>query len=63
MMMPWEKSKAWAGRWCEVVVALLLAKPLAATVLAAAIKLFADSTSFAGWQPALSAWFLPAERH
>ncbi len=48
MMMPWEKSKAWAGRWCEVVVALLLAKPLAATVLAAAIKLFADSTSFAG---------------
>ncbi|MEC3854275.1 type IV secretion system protein [Paenarthrobacter ureafaciens] len=48
MMMPWEKSKAWAGRWCEVVVALLLAKPLAATVLATAIKLFADSTSFAG---------------
>ncbi|WP_311215152.1 MULTISPECIES: type IV secretion system protein [unclassified Arthrobacter] len=48
MMMPWEKSKAWAGRWCEVVVALLLAKPLAATVLAAAIKLFAESTSFAG---------------
>jgi hypothetical protein len=48
MMMPWEKSKAWVGRWCEVVVALLLAKPLAATVLAAAIKLFADSTSFAG---------------
>jgi hypothetical protein len=48
MMIPWEKSKAWAGRWCEVVVALLLAKPLAATVLAAAIKLFADSKSFAG---------------
>ncbi|MDD7833926.1 type IV secretion system protein [Paenarthrobacter sp. AB444] len=48
MMLPWEKSKAWAGRWCEIVVALLLAKPLAATVLATAIKLFADSESFAG---------------
>lgn len=48
MMLPWEKSKAWAGRWCEIVVALLLAKPLAATVLATAIKLFADSKSFAG---------------
>ena len=23
MIMPWEKTKAWAGRWCEVVVALL----------------------------------------
>ncbi|KRE65680.1 hypothetical protein ASG92_17010 [Arthrobacter sp. Soil736] len=48
MLMPWEKTKAWARRWCEIVVALLLAKPLAATVLAVAIKLFADSTSFAG---------------
>ncbi|MFK0002675.1 type IV secretion system protein [Paenarthrobacter sp. NPDC090522] len=48
MMLPWEKSKVWAGRWCEIVVALLLAKPLAATVLATAIKLFADSESFAG---------------
>ncbi|MFP3686194.1 type IV secretion system protein, partial [Bacillus sp. SIMBA_026] len=43
MMLPWEKSKAWSGRWCEIVVALLLAKPLAATVLATAIKLFAGS--------------------
>ncbi|MGX9901480.1 type IV secretion system protein [Arthrobacter sp. SA17] len=48
MLMPWEKTKSWARRWCEIVVALLLAKPLAATVLAVAIKLFADSTSFAG---------------
>ena len=48
MLMPWEKTKTWARRWCEIVVALLLAKPLAATVLAVAIKLFADSTSFAG---------------
>ncbi|MCI0141529.1 type IV secretion system protein [Arthrobacter bambusae] len=48
MLMPWEKTKAWARRWCEIVVALLLAKPLAATVLAVAIKLFAESKSFAG---------------
>ncbi|MGO4586562.1 type IV secretion system protein [Arthrobacter sp. 2RAF6] len=48
MLMPWEKTKSWARRWCEIVVALLLAKPLAATVLAAAIKLFAESKSFAG---------------
>jgi hypothetical protein len=48
MLMPWDKTKTWARRWCEIVVALLLAKPLAATVLAVAIKLFADSTSFAG---------------
>lgn len=48
MLMPWQKTKSWAGRWCEIVVALLLAKPLAATVLAVAIRLFAHSTSFAG---------------
>ncbi|MDO5745240.1 MAG: type IV secretion system protein [Micrococcaceae bacterium] len=48
MLMPWEKTKSWAGRWCELVVALLLAKPLAATVLAVAVKLYANSTSFAG---------------
>nr|WP_256127810.1 type IV secretion system protein [Arthrobacter sp. SDTb3-6] len=48
MLMPWEKTKSWAGRWCEIVVALLLAKPLAATVLAVAVKLYAHSTSFAG---------------
>lgn len=48
MLMPWEKTKSWAGRWCEIVIALLLAKPLAATVLAVAVKLYANSTSFAG---------------
>lgn len=48
MLLPWDKTKSWARRWCEIVVALLLAKPLAATVLAVAIKLFAESTSFAG---------------
>lgn len=48
MLMPWEKTQAWARRWSEIVVALLLAKPLAATVLAVAIKLFAESKSFAG---------------
>ena len=48
MLMPWEKTKSWTRRWCEIVVALLLAKPLAATVLAVAIKLFAESKSFAG---------------
>lgn len=48
MLMPWEKTKSWARRWCEIVVALLIAKPLAATVLAVAIKLFAESKSFAG---------------
>lgn len=48
MLMPWDKTKTWARRWCEIVVALLLAKPLAATVLAVAIKLFAESKSFAG---------------
>lgn len=47
MLMPWEKTKSWTGRWCEVVIALLLAKPLAATVLAVAVKLYADATSFA----------------
>jgi TrbL/VirB6 plasmid conjugal transfer protein len=48
MLMPWEKTKSLTRRWSEIVVALLLAKPLAATVLATAIKLFADSKSFAG---------------
>ncbi|WP_115787456.1 type IV secretion system protein [Arthrobacter silvisoli] len=48
MLMPWEQTKSWARRWSEIVVALLLAKPLAATVLAVAIKLFAESKSFAG---------------
>lgn len=48
MLMPWEKTQTWARRWCEIVIALLLAKPLAATVLAVAIKLFAESKSFAG---------------
>ncbi|MEQ4519307.1 hypothetical protein ABLI39_08095 [Pseudarthrobacter sp. B907] len=48
MLMPWEKTKSMTRRWLEIVVALLLAKPLAATVLAVAIKLFAESKSFAG---------------
>ncbi|MFE4545142.1 hypothetical protein [Arthrobacter sp. NPDC056727] len=48
MLMPWEKTQSWARRWGEIVVALLIAKPLAATVLAVAIKLFAESKSFAG---------------
>lgn len=48
MLLPWDKTKSWAGRWCEIVVALLLAKPLAATVLAVAVKLFAEAKSFAG---------------
>lgn len=48
MLMPWERTKTWTRRWCETVVALLIAKPLAATVLAVAVKLFANSTSFAG---------------
>lgn len=48
MLMPWERTKSWTRRWCETVVALLLAKVLAATVLAVAVKLFANSTSFAG---------------
>ena len=48
MLLPWDKTKSWAGRWCEIVVALLLAKPLAATVLAVAVKLFAEAKSFSG---------------
>ncbi|MCY0906587.1 type IV secretion system protein [Arthrobacter sp. H14-L1] len=48
MLIPWEKTKSWAGRWCEIAVALLLAKPLAATILAVAVKLYANATSFAG---------------
>lgn len=48
MLLPWDKTKSWARRWCEVVIALVLAKPLAATVLAVAVKLFAESKSFAG---------------
>ncbi|NVM96142.1 type IV secretion system protein [Arthrobacter wenxiniae] len=48
MLIPWERTKSWTRRWCETVVALLIAKPLAATVLAVAVKLFANSTSFAG---------------
>jgi hypothetical protein len=48
MLLPWDKTKTWARRWCEVVIALILAKPLAATVLAVAVKLFAESKSFAG---------------
>ena len=41
MLLPWDKTKSWARRWCEVVIALVLAKPLAGTVLAVAVKLFA----------------------
>lgn len=48
MLLPWEKTKSWSRMWCETVIALLIAKPLAATVLAVAVKLFADSTSFSG---------------
>lgn len=48
MLMPWERTKSWTRRWCETVVALLIAKSLTATVLAVAVKLFANSTSFAG---------------
>jgi hypothetical protein len=48
MLLPWDKTRTWARRWSEVVVALVIAKPLAATVLAAAVKLFAESKSFAG---------------
>lgn len=48
MLLPWDKTKSWARRWCEVVIALVLAKPLAGTVLAVAVKLFAESKSFAG---------------
>jgi len=48
MLMPWERTKSWTRRWCETAIALLIAKPLAATVLAVAVKLFANSTSFAG---------------
>jgi hypothetical protein len=48
MLLPWDKTKPWARRWCEVVIALVLAKPLAGTVLAVAVKLFAESKSFAG---------------
>ncbi|WP_081709878.1 type IV secretion system protein [Arthrobacter sp. 35W] len=48
MLMPWERTKSWMRHWCEIVIALLIAKPLAATVLAVAVKLFAESTSFAG---------------
>ena len=48
MLIPWEKTKSWAARWCEIAVALLLAKPLAATILAVAVKLYANATSFAG---------------
>ncbi|MFD5277542.1 type IV secretion system protein [Pseudarthrobacter sp. NPDC058362] len=48
MLLPWDKTKSWARRWSEVVIALVIAKPLAATVLAVAVKLFAESKSFAG---------------
>ncbi len=48
MLMPWERTKSWTRLWCETVVALLIAKPLAATVLAVAVKLFANSSSFGG---------------
>ncbi|MCQ9163928.1 type IV secretion system protein [Arthrobacter sp. STN4] len=48
MLLPWERTKSWSRLWCETVIALLIAKPLAATVLAVAVKLFANSTSFSG---------------
>jgi hypothetical protein len=48
MLLPWDKTTSWARRWSEVVMALVIAKPLAATVLAVAVKLFAESKSFAG---------------
>lgn len=48
MLLPWERTKSWSRMWCETVIALLIAKPLAATVLAVAVKLFANSTSFSG---------------
>ena len=48
MLLPWERTKSWSRLWCETVIALLIAKPLAATVLAVAVKLFANSSSFSG---------------
>ncbi len=48
MLLPWERTKSWSRMWCETVIALLIAKPLAATVLTVAVKLFANSTSFSG---------------
>ena len=48
MLLPWERTKSWTRLWSETVVALLIAKPLAATVLAVAVKLFANSSSFSG---------------
>nr|WP_306631470.1 type IV secretion system protein [Arthrobacter ulcerisalmonis] len=48
MLLPWDKTKSWARRWGEIVIALVIAKPLAATVLAVAVKLFSESKSFAG---------------
>ena len=48
MLLPWERTKSWTRLWCETVIALLIAKLLAATVLAVAVKLFANSTSFSG---------------
>lgn len=63
MLMPWEHTKSWTRRWCETVVALLIAKPLAATVLAVAVKLFANSTSFAGLASGRWACFWPVPPH
>lgn len=40
MLLPWDKTKSWARRWSEVAIALVIAKPLAATVLAVAVKLY-----------------------
>lgn len=44
MMMPLEASKSWLTKWAELVTGLLLAKPLAFSVLAFSMALFNGAT-------------------
>lgn len=43
MMMPWEASKSWFTKWAELVTGLLIAKPLAFSVLMFSMMLFESS--------------------
>lgn len=45
MMMPLEASKAWFTKWAELVTGLLIAKPLAFSVLVFSMSLFNESVS------------------
>lgn len=48
MLMAWETSRAWAKVWFQSVLALIIAKPLAAAILLLAAQLVGDTKDLSG---------------